>query len=554
MNDKAAPLTPEMPDSRSPSTTSDQVAGGTPGSVENPSSSDSTEERPSLQKLAAGSMLTTAGILASGVLGFAVVLVVTRGLGPVGAGAFFQSVGLFSILVAVADFGAVPGLVRTVARYQVIGRGGDVRAAVAIALWPIGALACLAAMVLFLGAERIAPLVGLPRTEGVGTLRLLAAFLPLTALSSVTLAITRGFGRMLPYVALENIAKPAMRPLFIATAIAAGLGTAAVVTAWALPAALILLPAALIAARLVHQGERGHSRTASTPSIASEFWRFAAPRGLASVFQVAILWLDVVLVGALSSTHEAGIYAAVSRLISLGIFAIEGVRLAIAPQLSAALATHDQDRSQLLYRVGTWWLVAASWPMYLSLAIFAPFILQMFGREFVEGTPALVILSLVMLVGVGTGNVSVVLLMGGKSMWNLSNTSAALGVNIVLNIILIPRLGMTGAAIAWAASLLVNNLLPLVQVLKALRLSPFGHGFLLITGLATLCFGVIEMAGRFILGPTGLAFILSSVPGTALYALGLYHFRHTLQLPALKDAFLAGTVKRLRRRRTPEVT
>ena len=493
-----------------------------------------------LRTLAAGSLLTTAGIVTTGVLGFVVVLIVTRGLGPMGAGIFFQSVGLFSILVSVADFGAVAGLVRTVARYRAIGRDGDVRGTVAVALWPIAVASVLAAVILVVGAPDIASLIGLPRSQGSASLRILAAFLPLTALSSVTLAVTRGFGRMLPFVALENLAKPGLRLLFIAIAIAAGLGTTVVLAAWVLPAALILVPAAIVAGRLIRQRERGHLRTRSTRSLASEFWRFSAPRGLASIFQVAILWLDVVLVGALRSTEEAGIYAAVSRLISLGIFAIEGLRLTIAPQLSAALATHDRDKAQLLYRVGTWWLVAGSWPMYLTLAIFAPFVLLMFGPEFAQGAPALVIVSLAMLVGVGTGNVTVVLLMGGKSVWNLWNTAAALAVIVVLNMVLIPRLGMTGAAIAWAASLLVNNLVPLGQVWRFLRINPFGHGFVLVSGLATICYGVLGLVVRSALGPTAPAFVLVAVTGTLGFALLLLRFRQSLHLSEVKEALLSG--------------
>lgn len=523
-----------------PDTSSTLVSSREPEAIE-------TEGSPSLQKLASGSILTTGGIIANGVLGFLLVVVVTRGVGPTGAGAFFQSVGLFTILVSLADFGAIPGLVRTIARYRALGRHVDIRRVVAIALWPIAAVSLAAGVILFALAPYVASLLGLDPALGIPSLRVLAAFLPVASLSSVTLAATRGFGRMLPYVALENLAKPALRPLFVALVIGAGFGTTAMLAAWATPAALILVPAAVTAATLIRKGERGQSPQTSVRSLAKEFWSFAAPRGVASVFQMAILWLDVILVGALRSTEEAGIYAAVSRLISLGIFAIEGVRLAIAPQLSSALARDDRIGAQLLYRVGTWWLVAASWPMYLTLVVFPGFILRLFGPEFVSGESALVIVSLSMLVGVGTGNVTVVLLMGGKSVWNLWNTSAALAVNVVLNLILIPSLGMVGAAIAWSASLLVVNLLPLVQVWRFLHISPFGRGFLIVTAASTVCFGVLGIAVRETLGSTAPAFLLFAATATISYVWLLFRYRRHLYLNELKEAILARTGRRRRR-------
>lgn len=501
------------------------------------------ERRQPLETLAAGSLLTSAGIVVSGVLSLAVVIAVTRGLGPIGSGVFFQLVALFSILASLSELGAPAGLVRTIPRYQTFGRTGDVRGAVTVALWPVGILSSLIAVALVLLAPRVTVLLGLDTAHGSSYLRAIAPFLPLAALSSVTLAATRGFGTMVTYVWLENIAKPALRPVLILVAMASGLGPMAALVAWAVPSALMLPVAALAMVTLLRHSEQAvSSGTERMPlrALASEFWRFAAPRGLASIFQVAILWLDVILVGSLRSTEEAGVYAAVSRLVAVGVFAIEGVRLAIAPQVSAALARQDGEGAQLLYRVGTWWLVGVSWPLYLTLAIFAPFVLRIFGSEFERGAPALLIVSLAMLVGVGTGNVSVVLLMGGKSVWNLANTAAALFVNVLLNILLIPVLGMSGAALAWAASLLVNNVVPLWQVRRSLHLDPFGRGFAIVAGMSTVCYAGIGIGIRATLGLTPSAFLLTAAIATGIYAWVLFRFREELHLAALGQAFAAG--------------
>ena len=90
--------------------------------------------------------------------------------------------------------------------------------------------------------------------------------------------------------------------------------------------------------------------------------------------------------------------------------------------------------AQTVYQTATWWLIVVSWPLFLSLAVFGPVLLGVFGPGFDEGATALAILSMAMLVNLGTGNVTVVLLMGGKSSWNLLNTAVALVLNVGLNI------------------------------------------------------------------------------------------------------------------------
>jgi len=79
--------------------------------------------------------------------------------------------------------------------------------------------------------------------------------------------------------------------------------------------------------------------------------------------------------------------------------------------------------------------------------------------HFSTRSTALVIVSLAMLINMGTGNVTLILLMVGRSSLNLLNTGAALTVNVLLNVVLVPQMGVTGAALAWAAAIILENLL-----------------------------------------------------------------------------------------------
>jgi O-antigen/teichoic acid export membrane protein len=454
------------------------------------------------------------------------------------------------VTVSVTLLGADVGLIRQLARARAMGLEGDLRTLLRVSLWPVFGAGIAAAIAVYGFAPQLAGILvhGANAGGAVRFIRVLAPFLPLAAVSTAALGATRGLGSMTPYNLVENLGKPLARPLLILAAIAMGLSGAWVALGWALPvvgglaATLFVLFVMLRRATLsgAAQASGVTASTASTGRVAREFWSFAAPRWAGAVFQIALIWLDVLLVGAMRSTAEAGVYATASRFITAGTFALQAVGFAIAPQIGSLLARGERMASERLYQVATWWLVIVSWPLYLTLGIFAPLVLGVFGRGFGTGAGAMTILAVATLVNVGTGNVTFVLLMAGKSWWNLANQGAALAVNVGLNLLLIPKLGISGAALAWGAAILVENGLPLIQVRRHLGLHPFGRGYLLVTGAAVACYALPGIALRWAFGP-GLAGLTATlVAGTAAYAMVLWRNRDTLELPALVAALSQG--------------
>jgi O-antigen/teichoic acid export membrane protein len=124
--------------------------------------------------------------------------------------------------------------------------------------------------------------------------------------------------------------------------------------------------------------------------------------------------------------------------------------------------------------------------------------------------------------------------MGGRSAWNLANTVAALGANLALNFALTPRWGLAGAAVAFAAGILVNNLLPLAQVWRSMGLHPFGPGTGVAAALAAVSFGLVGLVVRALAGPTVAGLAVYTAAGCGLYAALLWRFRDRLEWAALR--------------------
>jgi O-antigen/teichoic acid export membrane protein len=142
----------------------------------------------------------------------------------------------------------------------------------------------------------------------------------------------------------------------------------------------------------------------------------------------------------------------------------------------------------------------------------------------------MVILSCAMLLASVCGQVDVVLISTGRSALSLANGLVALAVNVGVDVALIPRYGITGAAIGWAAAIAVSNLVPLVQLTRIAHVHPFGTGTILACALSALGFGVIPLLVSMAFGRDATGSILAVLAGCAAFAAGSWHWRQQLRL------------------------
>ena len=491
-----------------------------------------------LRTVARGGTLNLAGAVTNGVLGFLLTVVLAQGLSDQQLGAFFVSIALFQILANTAELGADTGFVRIIARYRALGRVDDLRRTIAIGLWPVLAISAVFGVVVWVYAPELSNVFAkqAPPRLLVPYLRVLGPLVPAAAAFTVVLAATRGFASMRPTVVLDKFVRAGLQVALELPVILLALGGTAVALAWGGPFAVGLALALVWLFALLRKAERSKpagdpvAELVATRALASEFWRFTAPRSFAGFFQVGILWLDTLLIGALGSASNAGAYGAATRYITVGTFANLAVIQVLGPKLSELLTRHDRPAAQHVYQVATSWLMMLIWPFYLTLAVFAPALLGILDKNSGDTQAVLVILGLTMLVATGIGPVDVVLLMGGKSSYNLINTIAALSANVVLNLLLIPRLGIVGAAIAWSVSILINNLAPLAQVWAMLHIHPFGIGTPIVAVAAIALFGGVGLAVRSAFGESLVVVLIYGSIVTVVYAAVLWRFRSPLEL------------------------
>lgn len=485
-----------------------------------------------LGRIASGSLLNLVAASVSAIATFLLYLVAARLYDPDEVGAFLIGVAVFTILITVSQLGGQVGFVRFIPRLRALGRFDEIQAALITGMLPIFVVSCVAAVVLFATAQGWADIFG-QGGDGLAVsrhLRMMAPFVPAGALTMAMAFASQGFGTMLPAAAAEKIGRPIGQLLLIVAT--AGLGAEALGVSYGLPYVFVLLVLLVWVRRLSTRAAKGQEPKRVSRELVKDFWSFALPRGLASTFQVAILWMDTVLLGVLASTSDAGIYSVATRYLTVGHLAIGAMLQATGPRLSSILTTGDHERAASVFRTTTWWIICTVWPLYLVVVLFHEPLLSIFGSEYVAAGGPLVVLAGAMMLAAACGPVDVVLLMAGKSWLSLVNWGGGLVVNIGLNFLLIPRIGMMGAAIAWMASIIVRNVIPLVEVRSMMHLDPFGTGYFRGMAASLGTFGVVGLALRIALGPTWMGLLILLTTMVPCYCLLIWRWRKQLYVPA----------------------
>lgn len=490
-----------------------------------------TAAAPARSHLARSGALSFAGSATSAVMGLVLIVALGRSLGDVGAGVVLQAIAAFTIALGLARMGMDSAALWILPRLA----DGE-RNMVRPMGWMLLGVAALGGMLGALGLIVTATLID---TTAAGpltarTLRGIALFLPPAAVMLTALAATRAMGKVTTYVLIGSVALPTLRPVLVLIVVAMSGGAFAAGVAWAVP----LVPAAaaavvVLALQMRRTGPSSSFAEFRRSPLPARTMRYALPRVASSTLEQLLVWLAVPIVGALAGAAAAGVYGSAARFVAAGMVVDTALRVVVAPLFSRLMHRGDNAEIEDLHRTATIWLVLFSAPVYLLLAIFAPVVLSLLGKDFAAGAPVLTIMCLGALTTFLAGNIHSVLLMSGRSGLAALNKAAAVAVNLALLITLVPLWGIPGAAVAWAAACMLDALLASLQVRYVLHLNVTPRPALrpLLVGITTIAIPALVL--RITIGATFPALIIAAAIGLCLLLLVCRLDRRRLRLDEL---------------------
>lgn len=244
---------------------------------------------------------------------------------------------------------------------------------------------------------------------------------------------------------------------------------------------------------------------------------FSAAAAGMTALQFAFAQADVVVLGHYVSAGQVGIYAVAMALVGFVPTALDSVNQIFSPIISELHTAENRGLLQQLYSTLTKWIVVLTFPLALTLVFFARELMSIFGPAFKLGAGVLVLGTIGQLFNCAVGSVGYLLLMSGNQtqLIRIQATTAAL--LIALNFLLIPRMGIMGAAVAVMTTTIMTNCWGLISVRCLLKIFPYHAGYLrlVLPALATAaCVFVLSRIALPLFRPwqiAGLALISSYV-------------------------------------------
>ena len=476
------------------------------------------------------------GLAIGAVATFAAQVLITNALGDEAFGVVTLATQAAFIAAAATRFGMDVANVRLVAilagRGDVVRARGLVRRSVAIA----AAVSVPFSVVAFVLSPWIAERFTAVPELAEPAFRAAAVTVPFAALSFVYMGATRGLKIMRYTLYSQWIVQPigwiVLTIAFWSASKTAAMTTLAFGASWAL---------ALVIASAGWQREqrRFPADVGAGEGIAEEhagaLVRFGALRAPATLFSQLIFWTDLFVLSVLWSDEgsvgaaRVGVYGAVLRAGQALFLFLTSVSLTFSPFVADLHHRGEREQLDALYKNVTRWSLAATIPILLVLGILPEETLRIFGPEFTSGADALRILIVGMTVPVMVGTVGFILIMAGRTGWDLAVYLGGFAIDIGVAVALAgpADLGIRGAAIAQALTLSFSAVARLLLVRRFLGIWPFDRrwvGLVAPTLLGALTMGLAHAVlpdARWALDLLVSAALGTGVYGASMLAIGL---------------------------------
>ena len=381
-------------------------------------------------------------------IGFVLAVLLARFLGSRGYGLYALALAWATLLTIPSILGLNTFLVRGIAVYEVRGEWSLMKGL----LFRTNQLVLLTSSTIAVCGSIVA--VGWLAPSFRVPFCLAMLLVPLTALTLLRQGAMQAFGR----VVRGQLPEYLIRPLLIILGVVALEFVGRLTPTTALVANVTGVAVAfVVGAVLLRRALPSALRSVGPEFVTREWLRASLPMMLIAGVWMANNNITTLLVGTLDGPRAAGVYSVVQKAAEVIVIVLYASNMPLAPAVARLHARKDRQGLERTTEHMARATLVVSAPIAVALMIFPHIYLDIFGASFQEGATALVILALGQLINSAAGPSGNVLLMTGQERVAVRGVAAGLLVNVVLAIVLVPPLGVTGGAIAFATGLALWN-------------------------------------------------------------------------------------------------
>ncbi len=404
--------------------------------------------------------------------------------GPEAYGLISIALSVVIILASISRLGFNAGIERFVSYYSANNDTEKRAATFKLALKISLAISAILSILLIVCANFIANNVfHKPEVEII--LQIMALAIPSIVLTELYASAFRGIQKLQYIVLTQNVLDSIFKIATAAIPIAIGFGMIALAGGYVAAVYFTLLTIAFALQKY------GFKITGKTGKADESIISYSLPLALASTIVTVVPLLDVFILGIFKTAAEVGIYNVAVPSASLLLIVPTAIFSLFLSLTTDKYAKKDNTAIKEIYTAASKWTFLINLPILLFFVFFAPqFLYNLFGAEYAQASTALAILA--------AGNfifsffwASIFLLqMVEKTKEIMYLSIINLVSSVALNVMLIPLIGINGAAIATAFSMSIYGLLSFGLAQKYVKEMPLDKKTIAF-GLASFVFMLI---------------------------------------------------------------
>lgn len=413
-------------------------------------------------------------------------------LGAERFGEFTLAVTIVSFIGLVSNIGLPQGIIRYGAIEMLENGRSGVNQVMKSALKIIIPVCVLSAIALAFGAIGLSTLV-FKKPELTPVFQVLAVGIPFVALQSTFLAGTRSMKEM-KYTSIVGVIQPLIALVLAIILVALGMDVMGAAIAYNISYVVGSILALTFYLHMIPSKERRGGRYPLRQMI-----KFSVPLSMTEWMQYANERTEIFFLGLLPGAVGISIYKIAWSLAGLETLLRLSLEQILAPYSSDL--THRREITQLgsLYKITAKWGFTAALMIFLIYVLFGKEIMGFFDPSLVSGAWVLVALGAAQLFNEFTGACNTILIMSGRSWLTLMNTIVTFGVNIAMDWALIPTYGLVGAAIAGATTVVLLNVMRVIEVWVILKIHPWKWSFFKPALAGVITAGGIYLLNRYVM-------------------------------------------------------
>lgn len=418
-------------------------------------------------------------------------IIIAKNLGVEAYGLFSIAFSIFLLFSTIGTLSLDRGLLRFISYYKAKNETGNIREIIKKALIIETIIGILLFLLLYFISKPISIYI-FHNARLIPLIKIISFSIPLYLIYTIITSYLQAIEKTVLASVVNNIVNNLARIIFLLIFIYLGFGINSVGYSYVF-SFIVVLTVIIVFSNII---KTLRSKEKATYNMTNELIIYSIPLLGSTIISQLQGMVDTTLIGYFKGAYDAGLYNAALPIATLLIIFPVVIYPTVIQQLTKYYSKENKEGIKTLFKQIPKWMLLINLPLAALIALFpGVFINLLFGKEFLSASFSLTLITIYNLLFsiYMVSFYSFEVIKKTKSLFIV--TTSALLINLIMDIILIPKLGINGAAISILTSGIFAGITSILLARKYFGFNPLSWNIaklFIITGISLIPIFIIR--------------------------------------------------------------